>query len=246
MDLTGASLKSANLRGADLRGARLGGAQLGKASLQGAQLSGANLTRADLSCADLTGSALTAATLDYAKLIDATLKGADLDGARAVSPYLMRVDLDGASLRAVHLVDFAGDPLWPVMGRGGDGRFHTTHLLAAIHAGFGHLSGVSLPGADLSDLRLTRGDRSYGPGFFGADLRGARLDGADLSGVGFEQARLAGATPLPLRWSAAWRPVEGGGFALCVTRAADDAPAVGYTPEALASALDQLTGGEAT
>jgi hypothetical protein len=110
VDLSGASLFSANLPrmsvfGADLSGVDLSGARLHHADLFGVNLSNANLSNAELSCAKLSYAILSDANLSGANLVWADLSYAILSGANLSYANLTHANLSGADLSGTDLSD---------------------------------------------------------------------------------------------------------------------------------------------
>lgn len=161
VDLSKATMQSADLSRSRMGHANLTGVDLSNAKLREAQwaVEWINLTKAILVKADLTGAHLDTATLRNAVLIGAKMRGASLAYA----------NLHGARLSNVDKEAVASEFSWPVEANA-------------------DLAKADLEGADLTNADL-RGVDLTGATLYDADLRGARLDGAKLTGAKVDGAR---------------------------------------------------------
>jgi uncharacterized protein YjbI with pentapeptide repeats len=165
LDLSGATLESAQLRGVDLEFADMSGVTAGSADFSRGILRHANMTNANLLAADLS---------------DASCEGANLSGARMRRAMLRRTNLRGANLREASLND-AFLPNADLSDARLDGAdLSGAYLPLAILAG-ATLDGANLTRARLSNTRLTR-----------ASLRGANLTSAQLIQADLTKAIVSG------------------------------------------------------
>jgi uncharacterized protein YjbI with pentapeptide repeats len=155
-NFTGADLQDAILTGATLRNARferanLAGADLGKCELSGADFTDADLSRTNLCEANIQDARFTGAYLDGAVFAKLDLTGADFTDAAGTAADFTEAVLDGACFANASLprCRFSG-------ARAASADFTEAILAAADFAGV-KAPGIVMEGADLTNLRASRG-----------------------------------------------------------------------------------------
>ncbi|MFL5344438.1 MAG: DUF2169 domain-containing protein [Hyalangium sp.] len=200
MDLTGAILQGASLREArldeaKLEGAILAGAELTKASLRGACLDGADLTGVRATFAIFAEASLEGATLSGGDFSEASFKKAQCAGAEFVEARLLKVDLREACLDEADLTG----------ARLEEARLDGASLQDAELAGV-DASRACFDGANLTQLRASRGVRMAQASFKRVQAAHSRWGGAFLDEVDFsfselERADFSGASLVKARFS---------------------------------------------
>lgn len=205
LDLRGVDLTGAILQDCSLREARLDEANLSGANLSGAELTQASFRKACLDGADLTGVSAASAVFEEASLEGATLNGGDFSKAsfkkaRCVGAELFEARLPQVDLREACLdeADLTGAKL---EGARLDGASLKDTELAEADA-----SRASFDGANLTQLRASRGVRMAQASFKrvqAAQSRwgGALLDETDFSFSELERADFSGASLVKARFN---------------------------------------------
>jgi uncharacterized protein YjbI with pentapeptide repeats len=167
IDLSNATLESANLNNAIFSFANLNGADLSNAQLKGAVfdlalLNDSNLNSANLDQADFWGAILERANLKGAHLNGSFIKNAHLTMANLEGASFVEANLSGTSLVGAQLTD--------------------TDLINA------RLFGTKLSQADLKRAKL-HGALLYGVNFNGSDLTNAELGFTTFSNCDLSEAK---------------------------------------------------------
>lgn len=195
-NLSGKDLRYGNFQGADLTGAMLRGSQLQSANLSTAVLAGADLAGAQFWCAG-GGFACRGTPSSVRYTYGANLSGADFTAANLSGADLTGAFLDGANFTNANLTAAAGKCSEQGPGRSCSGGFSKAAYgltliganltdvvdLAGADLAGKDLSGVTLTGTDLTGAYLTNANLQRAVGLASANLAGARLSGVNLSNL---------------------------------------------------------------
>ena len=221
--LGGLDLAEIDFSGAELQDATLTGASLRSARFAGANLAGADLRKCDLTEADCAGADLSRANLDEANVHRARFPGARLDGAVFAKLDLTGADFTEAAGTAADFTEAVIDgarfanaslPRCRFSAARAAGADFTEAILSAADFASAKAPGIVMEGADLINLRASRGAdftegrfaRAHAPrsvwqqavldraDFSRAALTGAQFPEAALATAVFDRAHLQGAS----------------------------------------------------
>jgi uncharacterized protein YjbI with pentapeptide repeats len=223
LDFTGANLSEATLRGATLSDAildraNLAGADLSKTIVTNASFTGSDLTRANFTEATIANTTFAGARVEEAVFAKLDLTEADFTGAAGSAADFTEAVLDSACFANANL------PKGQFSAVSASGAIFTDAILEAADFCGARATGIDLEGADLTNLRASRGADFSGGRFARvraprsvwqqaildragferavlsqaqfpeASLREANFDRAHVEGANFDDAVLAGAT----------------------------------------------------